>query len=94
MSLLEEAKKQPTKAGKSYINNPTEEEIELCLAYLKGELTARQTASALNMVTLANVRFWSATILKKAHSARLINLDDLCRAPGASETKENTESGT
>jgi hypothetical protein len=52
----------------------TAEELELALAYLRGDVTGRQVAEAVGVRSQSNSRFWAFTVLTQATKAGLIEI--------------------
>ena len=72
MSLLERARAVPVRIGRSA--GPTDERIELALAWLRGDITITQAAvaleSAVNGATYAKL----TTALREAHRRGLLSI--------------------
>lgn len=80
---------EKVKSGRYFRTTP--EEIELAIAFLRGEVTAKQLAGAVGMNVSSNSRFWVTTVLRLGHRQGLINLDGLLKAPEASRSDETTK---
>lgn len=86
MSLLEKAKAVTTPPTVKLTGNVKDEEIELAIAILTGEVTMKQAAQALGMRYHTNSRYWACSVLKKAHASGILDLHTLWKAPEASQS--------
>lgn len=77
MSLLERARAARVRAPRG--GDVTDEEVELALAFLRCEVSSRQTATALGRKGGAGIYVWAVGVLRKASAMGMVKVEAVAK---------------